>query len=145
MLLPRVFDDVFTNNDFDDFFFTPFTARSPYKVRQMHSDIRELPDSYVVDMELPGYAKEDVSAELKNGYLTIQASHNEERGDKNEEGRYIRRERYSGSCKRSFYVGENVTNDEIKAKFKDGVLSVSIPKKEEQPKTEEKRFIAIEG
>lgn len=145
MLLPRVFDDVFTNNDFDDLFFSPFTARNPYRVSQMHSDIRELADSYEVDMELPGYAKEDVSAELKDGYLTIQASHNEERGDKNKEGKYIRRERYSGSCKRSFYVGENVTKEDIKAKFKDGVLTVSIPKKEEQPKAEEKQYIAIEG
>ncbi|MBR1693135.1 MAG: Hsp20/alpha crystallin family protein [Lachnospiraceae bacterium] len=145
MLLPRIFDDVFTNNDFDDFFYAPFATRRPQGVSQMHSDVRELDDSYEVDMNLPGYDKEDVTAELKDGYLTIEASHNEEHEEKNKEGKYLRRERYSGSLKRSFYVGEQVTNEDIKAKFKNGVLTVSIPKKEELPKAEEKKYIAIEG
>jgi len=145
MLLPRIFDDVFTKNDFDDFFYAPFTTRRVPEVSRMHSDVRELEGSYEVDMELPGYDKEDVTAELKDGYLTIQASHNEEHEDKNKEGKYLRRERYSGTCKRSFYVGDNVTKEDIKAKFKNGVLTVSIPKKEEVPKAEEKQFIAIEG
>ena len=97
-----------------------------------------------MDIELPGYKKEDVRAELNNGYLTISASKNENRDEKDEKGNYIRRERYSGSCSRSFYVGENVKQEDIHAKFEDGVLKLVVPK-EDKKKVEEKKYIAIEG
>ena len=96
-------------------------------------------------MNLPGVKKEDVKAELKDGYLTISASSNTSKDEKDDNGRYIRRERYSGSCSRSFYVGDQVTESEIKAKFENGTLTMLIPKKEEKPAVEDKKYIAIEG
>ena len=98
-----------------------------------------------MSMELPGYKKEDVKAELKDGYLTITAKHEDNKDEKNEKGNYIRRERFYGQCSRSFYVGEDVTQQEIKAKFENGVLELTIPKKEEKPKVPEKQYIFIEG
>ena len=94
---------------------------------------------------MPGFNKEDLKAELKEGYLTISASTNKDNGEKDENGKYIRRERYVGSCSRSFYVGEDIKQDDIKAKFENGILKISVPKKESQPKVEEDKHIAIEG
>jgi HSP20 family molecular chaperone IbpA len=109
----------------------------------MKTDVKEFDDRYEMGLDLPGYKKEDISAELKDGYLTVNASHEESSDEKNEDGKYIRRERYSGKCTRSFYVGEGVTEEDIKAKFEDGVLKLDIPKKE--AKLPEKKLIAIEG
>ena len=95
-------------------------------------------------MQLPGYDKDDVEVSVDKGYLTVSASHNENKEDK-EDGKYIRKERYSGSCSRSFYVGDAVTQDDVKAKFENGVLTLEVPKKEEAPKVEEKKYISIEG
>jgi plasmid maintenance system killer protein len=96
------------------------------------------------DMDLPGYAKEDVQAELKDGYMTITAEHTNQNEEKNTEGKVIRRERYQGICRRSFYVGDAVTEKDIQAKFKDGVLTLQVPKKEKEPEVENKKYIAIE-
>ena len=96
-------------------------------------------------MNLPGVKKEDVKAELKDGYLTISASANNSKDEKDDSGRYIRRERYSGSCSRSFYVGDQVTEADIKAKFENGTLTLLVPKMEEKPAVENKKYIAIEG
>ncbi|WP_321018140.1 Hsp20/alpha crystallin family protein, partial [Eisenbergiella porci] len=100
---------------------------------------------FELDIDMPGFNKEDLKAELKEGYLTISASTNKDDGEKDENGRYIRRERYVGSCSRSFYVGEDIKQDDIKAKFENGILKISVPKKEAQPKVEEDKHIAIEG
>ena len=97
------------------------------------------------DIEMPGFKKEDIKAELKDGYLTIQAQTSSDRDEKDDKGRYIRRERYSGSCQRRFFVGKEVTQEDIKAKFDNGILRLTVPKKEALPKTEENRYIAIEG
>ena len=86
-----------------------------------------------------------MQAQLKEGYLTISASMNKDNGEKDKNGKYIRRERYFGSCSRSFYVGEAVTQEDIKARFEDGILKVSVPKKEAKPEVEESKYIAIEG
>ena len=94
---------------------------------------------------LPGFAKEDIKAELKDGYLTIKAETNQDNDEKDADGKYIRRERYTGSCSRSFYVGDGVTQEDIHATFKDGVLALEIPKKEAIPQEEEAKYIAIEG
>ena len=115
------------------------------RVPGMNVDVQEFDDRYQLDVELPGYAKEDIHADLKNGYLTISAQHSENRDEKDEDGRYIRRERYQGSCQRSFYVGTEVTQEDIRASFKDGVLKMEIPKKEAKPAVENKRYIQIEG
>ena len=94
---------------------------------------------------MPGFAKEDIRAELKDGYLTVKAQSSQDRDEKDENGRYIRRERYSGSCQRSFFVGQEVTQEDIKARFENGILKLSVPKREALPKAEENRYIAIEG
>ncbi|WP_281627259.1 Hsp20/alpha crystallin family protein, partial [Traorella massiliensis] len=109
----------------------------------MKTDIKDAGDSYELDMDLPGFKKEDVKIELENGYLTISADKNHEVDDKDDKGNYIRQERYYGSCSRSFYVGEDVTHEDIKARFESGVLHLNIPKKD-QPKVEEKKYISIE-
>lgn len=111
----------------------------------MSTDVKETENGYEVLMNLPGFAKEDVKGEIKDGYLTVTATTNTSNDEKDADGRYIRRERYSGSCSRSFYVGEDVTQDDIKAKFEDGTLKLTIPKKEPEQKEEQKRYIEIEG
>ena len=111
----------------------------------MRTDIKDTESGYEVTMNLPGVKKEDVKAELKDGYLTISASANNSKDEKDDNGRYIRRERYSGSCSRSFYVGDQVTEADIKAKFENGTLTLLVPKMEEKPAVENKKYIAIEG
>ena len=110
----------------------------------MRTDIKESEDGFELDIDLPGYKKEDVKAELKDGYLTISAQTSTD-SDEKEDGRYIRRERYYGTCSRSFYVGKEVTQDEIRARFEDGILKVAVPKKQAKPAVEESRYIQIEG
>ena len=101
-------------------------------------------NNYELTMNLPGVKKEDVTAELKDGYLTIHATSNQNKDEKDEDGKYIRRERYSGSCNRSFYVGDAITEEDIKANFENGTLKMLIPKKEAKA-VPEKKFISIEG
>lgn len=131
---------------FDEMFRDPFFGRTydNADTQIMKTDVQENDQAYVIDMELPGYAKEDVKAELKDGYLTITASKNQNNDQKDENGRYIRRERYTGTCKRTFYVGESVSQEDIKAGFKDGILRLAIPKKELQPAKDQPKLITIE-
>ncbi len=146
MLMPSIFGENLFDDFFDDF------AR-PYKVTTgytqsaniMKTDVKETEGSFELDIDMPGYKKEDVKAELKDGYLTITGTTKKETGDQDKKGKYVRRERYCGSCSRSFYVGKAVEKEDIKAKFEDGVLKISVPKKEEKPKVEESKYISIEG
>ena len=94
----------------------------------MKTDVRETEDSYELDIDLPGFKKDEVSVELKNGCLTIQAAKGLDREETDKKGKYIRQERYAGSCSRSFYVGEDVEPDQISAKFESGILQISVPK-----------------
>ena len=111
----------------------------------MKTDIRETDNSYELDIDLPGYNKEDINAQLKNGYLTISASRNVNNDEKDDKtGKYIRRERYVGSMSRSFYVGEGVTQEDIHAKFESGILKLTVPKKDAKA-IEQSNYIAIEG
>ena len=147
MLMPSIFGENLFDDFFDDFY---RPARKPANRAAlptnavMKTDIRETENGFELDIDLPGYKKEDVQAQLKDGYMTITASSHKDNDEKNEEGRYIRRERYVGSCSRSFYVGEDVTQEDIKARFENGILKVVVPKKEAKPQVEEKKFIAIE-
>ncbi len=143
MLMPSLFGE----NLLDEFFETPHFARRSFGNGQklMNTDVKDLGNAYEIAMDLPGFKKEDVHAELKDGYLTINAATNASNDTKDENGTFIRRERYSGSCSRSFYVGEQVTEADIKARFEDGVLKLDIPKVEEQAAVEEKHYIPIEG
>ena len=111
----------------------------------MKTDVRDTKDGYELDIDMPGFAKEDIKAELKDGYLTISAASKKDNDQKDENGKYIRRERYAGSCSRSFYVGDQISQEDVKAKFENGILKLSIPKKEEKPAVEENKYISIEG
>ena len=143
--------DIFKENLFDDFFndfARPSRALMGYSApanHMMRTDIKETATGYELDIDLPGYDKKDVQAELKDGYLTVSAATRKNSDSKDENGKYIRRERYYGSCSRSFYIGENITRDEIKAKFENGILKLSVPKKEAKPAVETNQYIAIEG
>ncbi len=144
MLMPSIFGENLLDDFFNDSFYDyGYRAGS---TDLMKTDIKDTDQGYEITMNLPGVKKEDVKAELKDGYLTISATSNSNKDEKDNNGRYIRRERYSGSCSRSFYVGDGVTQDEIKAKFENGALMPTVPKKEEKPAVEDnKKYIAIEG
>ena len=143
MLMPSIFADDFV----DDFFGTPerYYVRANSASRMMQTDVKETDSSYELSMDLPGVKKEDVKCELKDGYLVVSAETKRENDQKDSEGKYIRRERYSGTCSRSFYVGKDVKQEDIKAKFADGVLTLDIPKQVKKPEVEESNVITIEG
>ena len=147
MLMPSIFGESLIDSFFDDFA-APAKKVMRYNTPAnniMKTDIKDTKEGYELDIELPGYNKEDVSAELKDGYMTISASTKSDEGEKDENGKYIRRERYYGSCSRSFYVGDAVEQEDIKAKFEDGILKIFVPKKEAKPEIDTRKFIAIEG
>ena len=136
------------SDPFDAFFdaaTAPVQAMQKMSPTLMRTDIKETDAGFELTIDLPGFKKDDVQAELKDGYLTITAQTQSESEDKDEEGTYVRKERFSGKCSRTFYVGDDIEEDDIKAKFEDGVLKIAVPKKQEQPKLEEKKTIAIEG
>lgn len=135
MLVPRSNFDLF-----DDIFNDSFFNRNDSKV--MKTDIKERENSYIIDIDLPGFDKDNIKIDITDGYLTISAKLSEEKNDDKNE-KYVRRERYFGECSRSFYVGENIDADSIKATFKKGILSLEIPKVEEE-KLPDKKYIEIE-
>ena len=149
MLTPSIFGESLfeelMNFPFEDSF---FRSRNPLygknEKRVMNTDIRETDQSFELDIDLPGFKKDEVSAKLENGYLTIEAARGMDKEEKGEDGKYIRRERYSGQCARTFYVGEDVAQEDISAKFENGILRLSIPKKNHK-EVEQNRYIAIEG
>ncbi len=147
MLMPRIFGENLFDDFFDDFMVPekPGFAGARNYNGLMKTDVKENEGDFELNIDLPGYGKEDVTAELKNGYLTINATKKAENDEKDKNGKFLRRERFYGSCSRSFYVGKQVTEEDIKAKFENGVLIVTIPKKEDQPKVEQKKYIPIEG
>lgn len=145
-------------NDFWKEFPIGFAPTPPGNVKQdapvnastMKTDIKESEDGFEIDMDLPGFKKEDVKAQVKDGYLVVQAETKSENdvktddaSDAKDEVKYLRRERYYGSCQRSFFVGDAVTEEDIKAKFEDGVLKIAVPKKEKE--IEQPKYVAIEG
>ena len=147
MLVPSIFGENLFDDDWMDFpFDRNFWGRGNTKTTKnlMKTDIREHDVGYELDIDLPGYKKDEIRAELENGYLTISATKSANNDEQDKKGKYIRRERYAGTMQRSFYVGEDVTQEDIKAKFEDGILKLSIPKKEAQA-VETKKSIAIEG
>ena len=150
MLVPSIFGE----NLFDDFMDFPFDddfwgRKNPLygknAKRMMKTDIRETESSYELDVDLPGFKKDEIKASLENGYLTISAAKGLDKDEKDKDGKYIRQERYAGAMSRSFYVGDEVTQEDIKAKYEDGILKLSIPKKEKKPAVEQDNHIAIEG
>ena len=146
MLMSSILGENLFDDLFDDFA-RPAKRAVKYNAPStavMSTDVKESDAGYELHIELPGYKKEDVKAELKEGTLTVSASTNTENSEKDENGKYIRRERFCGNCSRSFYVGDAVEQQDIKAKFEDGILKIFVPKKEAKPVVEEKKYITIE-
>lgn len=145
MLLPTIFGENLFDDFMDDNFERNFFgSRNPlygkHSKNLMKTDVKETDNGYELDIDLPGFKKDEITAHLEDGYLTVSAVKGVDKDEKDKEGRYIRRERYSGSMTRSFYVGNAVTEQDIKAKYEDGILSLSIPKKD--PKAVEAKNIS---
>ena len=149
MMMPSIFGE----NLFDDWMDFPFEkdffgGKNPLYGKNaknmMKTDVRETENGYELDIDLPGFKKDEITAQLKDGYMTISASKGLDKDEKDKEGRYIRRERYAGAMSRSFYVGEGVTEEYIHAKYEDGILKLSVPKKDKKA-VEQKKYISIEG
>lgn len=148
-----MFPSVFGENLFDDWMDFPFEKdffgeKNPlygkHAKNMMKTDVRETDGSYEVDIDLPGFKKDEISAELKDGYLTISAAKGLDKDEKDQDGHFIRRERYAGSMSRSFFVGSDITQEDVHAKYEDGILKLSVPKKEAKAVTGN-NYIAIEG
>ena len=146
MLMPSIFGENLFNDDWMDFGF-PEVDKALYGKHAnnvMKTDVKETDTGYEVDIDLPGFKKDEINAQLDNGYLTISAAKGLDKDEKDKKGKYIRKERYAGAMSRSFYVGEGNTQEDIKAKYEDGILRLSVPKKEAKA-VENKKYIAIEG
>ena len=146
MLIPSIFGENLFNDDWMDFGF-PEVDKALYgkhASHEMKTDVKETDSGYEVDIDLPGFKKDEINVQLDNGYLSISAAKGLDKEEKNKEGKYIRKERYAGAMSRSFYVGDAVTQEDIKAKYESGILRLSIPKKEAKQVEATKR-IAIEG
>ena len=152
MLMPSIFGQSLFDDFMSDF---PFDNRDMEKMERklyghhaknvMKTDIKEVENGYEFEIDLPGFTKDEVTAELKDGYLTITASKGVDKDEQEKDtGKYIREERYAGACERSFYVGEDVTEEDIKAQFQHGILKLFVPKKEAKPAVEQKKYISIE-
>ena len=154
MMMPSIFgENLF--DDFDSWFDAPvekrfFGKKNPlygkHAKNLMKTDVREKKDSYEVDIDLPGFKKDEIKLELENGYLTISAAKGFDKDETDKKtGKYIRRERYAGNMSRSFYVGKDITEKDIHGKYENGILMLDIPKKAPEKKVEEKKFVTIEG
>ena len=146
MLMPSIFGENLFNDDWMNFGF-PEVDKALYGKHAgnvMKTDVKETDTGYEVDIDLPGFKKDEINAKLDNGYLTISAAKGLDKDEQDKNGKYIRRERYAGSMSRSFYVGEGVTEEDIKAKYEDGILRLVVPKKDAKA-VENKKYIAIEG
>ena len=136
MLLPSIFGENLFDDFFDDDFmrFPVWGGRNPlygkHAKNLMKTDVREMDGSYELDVDLPGFKKDEVHVDLKNGYLTISAEKGLDKNESDKKGKYIRQERYAGACSRSFYVGEDVEPQDVKAKYENGVLKLFVPKAE---------------
>ena len=150
MMMPSIFGENLFDDDWMEFPFEKsfFGKNNPlygkHTKNMMKTDVRETDTDYEVDIDLPGFKKEEIQAELENGYLTIRAEKSLDKEKKDEKGNYIRRERYAGTMSRSFYVGSNVKQEDIRAKYEDGILKLTVPKMDAKQVTENK-YIAIEG
>ena len=154
MLMPSIFGEDLFDNFMKDFpFFDDNTESNVEKKlygrrgkNLMKTDIKETEGGYELEMDLPGFTKDEIKVSLENGYMTISAAKGLDKDEQDKKsGRYIREERYAGSCERSFYVGEDITEEDIKGEFKHGILKLFVPKKEAKPAVEQKKYVSIEG
>ena len=156
MMVPSIFGENLFDDFFDDFFDWPAYDKQMKDAQKklygrradniMKTDVRDHDDHYEIDVDLPGFKKEELSLELTDGYLTIKAAKGLDKDEKEKKtGKYIRRERYMGSMTRSFYVGDTITQEDVKAEYKNGVLKLTVPKPDPNKKVEKTNYIAIEG
>lgn len=147
MLRPSIFGDNLFDNFMEDFAF-PDVDRALYGKKaknMMKTDVKETEEGYEVDIDLPGFKKDEIQIQLENGYLTISAAKGLDKDEKDKNDKYVRRERYAGSMSRSFYVGSHVTEQDVHPKYENGILSFTVPKEEKKAAEEKKHYISIEG
>lgn len=147
-MLPTIFDNTALDDVFSDPFFTQpvpqqFTAMTA--PTSMNTDIKETDKGYELAIDMPGFNKDEVKVEVKNGYLNVTGSHTENKDEKGQDGKYLRRERYSGSTSRSYYVGDSITSKDVHAKYENGTLTLSLPKVEDHQVEDDSHRVAIEG
>ena len=147
MMMPSIFGENLFDDFMDDFAFPNVdkVLYGKHASNLMKTDVKETDSGYEVDIDLPGFKKDEIQMQLEKGYLTVSAAKGLNKDEKNEDGRYVRRERYAGSVSRSFYVGENVTEKDIHPKYENGILSFKMPKDDKKAVEEKKHYIAIEG
>ena len=147
MMMPSIFGGNLFNDDWMDFSFPDIDKElyGKHAKNLMKTNVKEKDGNYEVAIDLPGFKKDEITAELKDGYLTISAAKGLDKDEKDKEGKYIRRERYAGNMSRSFYVGKDITEKDIHGKYENGILMLDIPKKAPEKKVEEKKFVTIEG
>ena len=150
MMMPSIFGENLFDDFMNDFSFPTFPnvdkeLYGKHAKNLMKTDVKETENAYEIDIDLPGFKKDEIQIELKDGYLTVSAAKGLDKDVEDKKGHYIRQERYSGAMSRTFYVGEDVKQEDIKAKFENGILSLSVPKPVEQKKVETSKRIAIEG
>ena len=136
MLVPRRNFDLF-----DDIFNDPFFNMNDSKI--MKTDIKEHDDNFELLIDLPGFNKEDIKMNIEDGYLMINAKTSNEGENQDKKGKFIRKERYYGECSRSFYIGNDINEEDIKAHFKNGTLKIEVPKKNDNKQIQEKKYIEI--
>ena len=150
MLMPSIFREDLFDNFMEDFAFPSFnnvdrTLYGKNAKNLMKTDVKETEGEYVVDIDLPGFKKDEIRMQLTNGNLTVTAAKGLDKEEKNEDGKYIRRERYAGSMSRSFYVGEHVKEEDIHLKYENGTLTFHLPKEEKKVAEHKAHYISIEG
>ena len=146
MLMPSIFGERLFDDFMDDFAFPDIDKKlyGKHAAHIMKTDVKENDNTYEVDIDLPGFKKDEIQIQLENGYVTVSAAKGLDKDEKDKEGKYIRRERYAGNVSRSFYVGDNVRKEDIHPKFENGILSFTVPK-EQKAVEKNSHFIAIEG
>ena len=146
MLMPSIFGERLCDDFMDDFAFPDIDKKlyGKHAAHIMKTDVKEKDNTYEVDIDLPGFKKDEIQIQLENGYVTVSAAKGLDKDEKDKEGKYIRRERYAGNVSRSFYVGDNVRKEDIHPKFENGILSFTVPK-EQKAVEKNSHFIAIEG
>lgn len=147
MMMPSIFGENLFDSFMEDFGFPDIdrTLYGKHARNLMKTDVRENESDYEVDIDLPGFKKDEINMQLEKGYLTISAAKGLDKDQQDEKGNYVRRERYAGSMSRSYYVGEHVTAEDVHPKYENGILSFHIPKREAKALEEKKSFIPIEG
>ena len=150
MMMPSIFGENLFDDFMNDFAFPAFEdvdkeLYGKHAKNLMKTDVKDTENGYEVDIDLPGFKKDEIKVKLEDGVLTISAAKGLDKDEKDKKGNYLRRERYAGSMSRSFYVGDHVTVEDIHPKYENGILSFSVPKEEKKPIEEKSKYIAIEG